>query len=112
MSRYSISAFIFRRDPRVHDNTALPEALRLSEQVVIPCFIFDPRQLEPHPYQSRPGLQFMLQAITGLQQQVQAVGGHVALYHALPERFIKPRAEQKHIHGYETQCLRLSGTDY
>ena len=74
MPPYSNSLFIFRRDLRVHDNTALNEALHLSKQV-LPCFIFDPRQIEPHPYQSKPALQFMLQSIIDLQQQLQAAGG-------------------------------------
>lgn len=96
MTGYSTSLFIFRRDLRLHDNTALHEALRLSQQV-IPCFIFDPRQIEPHPYQSQPGLQFMLQSIDELQQQLQTAGGKLALYHAPPEQAIKQLAEQHHI---------------
>ncbi|MCF7964599.1 MAG: DNA photolyase family protein [Methylobacter tundripaludum] len=96
MTSYSTSLFIFRRDLRLHDNTALHEALRLSQQV-IPCFIFDPRQIEPHPYQSQPGLQFMLQSIDELQQQLQTAGGKLALYHEPPEQAIKQLAEQHHI---------------
>ncbi|MDO9270748.1 MAG: deoxyribodipyrimidine photo-lyase [Methylobacter sp.] len=96
MTAYSTSLFIFRRDLRLEDNTALLEALRLSWQV-IPCFIFDPRQIEPHPYQSKPGLQFMLQSIQDLQQQLQSVGGKLALYHALPEQVVKQLVEQQQI---------------
>jgi deoxyribodipyrimidine photo-lyase len=96
MACYSTSLFIFRRDLRLHDNTALLEALRVSMQV-IPCFIFDPRQIEPHPYQSKPGLQFMLQSIDDLQQQLQEVGGKLALYHALPEQVVKRLHEQQQI---------------
>jgi len=55
MPAHITSLFIFRRDLRLHDNTGLNEALRLSEKV-IPCFIFDPRQIEPHAYLSKPGL--------------------------------------------------------
>jgi deoxyribodipyrimidine photo-lyase len=65
MTPYASSLFIFRRDLRVHDNTALNEALCLSGQV-LPCFILDPRQIEPHPYQSKPALQFMSQSITSM----------------------------------------------
>ncbi|MBA0901052.1 MAG: deoxyribodipyrimidine photo-lyase [Candidatus Nitrotoga sp.] len=53
MMQYQASLFIFRRDLRLNDNTSLLEALRLSERV-IPCFILDPRQVDPHPYQSKP----------------------------------------------------------
>ena len=93
---YAKSLFIFRRDLRVHDNTALNEALRLSRQV-LPCFIFDPRQIAPHPYQSNPALQFMLQSISDLQQQLQAAGGKLGLYYDLPARVIRNLHEQQHI---------------
>ena len=96
MTCYSTSLFLFRRDLRIHDNTALNEALRLSERV-IPCFIFDPRQIKPHPYQSKPGLQFMLQSLKDLQRQLQAAGGKLALYEALPEQVIKQLVEQQQI---------------
>ena len=53
MTLYERALFIFRRDLRIDDNTALNEALRLSKQVLT-CFIFDPRQISPHHYQSKP----------------------------------------------------------
>lgn len=93
---YASSLFVFRRDLRVHDNTALNEALRISGQV-LPCFIFDPRQIEPHPYQSKPALHFMLQSISDLQQQLQTAGARLGLYHALPEQVIRSVFEQQHI---------------
>ena len=96
MTQYGNSLFIFRRDLRVHDNSALNEALRLSRQV-LPCFIFDPRQIKPHPYQSNAALQFMLQSISDLEQQLQAAGGKLALYHAVPEQVIRSAFEQQHI---------------
>ncbi len=88
MTHYATSLFIFRRDLRLDDNTALNQALQLSERV-IPCFIFDPRQLEPHPYQSQTGLQFMLQALDDLQQQLHSLGAELALYHAAPTQVLK-----------------------
>lgn len=86
-ARYPTSLFIFRRDLRLYDNTGLHAALSRSERV-LPCFIFDPRQIEPHPYQSRPGLRFMLESIIDLQRQLQAAGGQLALYHGLPEQVV------------------------
>lgn len=87
MKRYGTSLYIFRRDLRLYDNTALNEAIRLSNNV-IPCFIFDPRQIEPHPYQSKPGLHFMLQSITDLEAQLKGVDGKLALFHAKPHDVI------------------------
>lgn len=85
---YSTSLFIFRRDLRLFDNTALNEALRQSEQVLA-CFIFDPRQIEPHPYQSQPGLQFMLEALEDLQRQFQASGARLHFFHDQPEAVVR-----------------------
>jgi deoxyribodipyrimidine photo-lyase len=96
MTDYSTSLFIFRRDLRITDNTGLQEALRLSKQV-IPSFIFDPRQIEPHSYQSKPGLRFMLQSLQDLQQQLQAAGGKLALFNALPVQVITQLVEQQAI---------------
>ncbi|MBL8014544.1 MAG: deoxyribodipyrimidine photo-lyase, partial [Candidatus Omnitrophica bacterium] len=67
--RYQKSLFIFRRDLRCNDNTALIRALTDS-QAVIACFIFDPRQIDPHPYQSQPGLAFLLESLADLQEQM------------------------------------------
>ncbi|MGR9043785.1 MAG: cryptochrome/photolyase family protein [Gammaproteobacteria bacterium] len=88
MPAYSKSLFIFRRDLRLADNTGLNEALRLSGQV-IPCFIFDPEQIKPHPYQSRPGLRFMLQSLCDLELQLQQVGGCLTLFEAAPDQVIE-----------------------
>jgi len=96
MPAHITSLFIFRRDLRLHDNTGLNEALRLSEKV-IPCFIFDPRQIEPHPYQSKPGLRFMLQSIDDLERQLKAAGGKLALYHAAPQEVITQLFVQQQI---------------
>jgi len=96
VGQYATSLFIFRRDLRVQDNTALNEALRLSGRVIT-CFIFDPKQIEPHPYQSKPGLQFMLQSIDDLRQQLEVSGGKLALFHATPELVIKQLHQQHQI---------------
>ncbi|MDD5631318.1 MAG: deoxyribodipyrimidine photo-lyase, partial [Methylococcales bacterium] len=96
MPSYATSLVIFRRDLRLHDNTGLNEALRLSGSV-IPCFIFDPRQIEPHVYQSKPGLRFMLQSIDDLERQLKATGGKLALYYAFPQKVITLLFEQHQI---------------
>ncbi len=96
MSLYSNSLFLFRRDLRLHDNTALLEATRISAQV-IPCFIFDPRQIESHPYQSKPGLQFMMQSLLDVQHQLKSAGGRLAIYKGLPDQVIIQLVEQQQI---------------
>ena len=93
MPCYSLSLFIFRRDLRLADNTGLNEALHLSGQVM-PCFIFDPRQIEPHPYQSRPGMRFMLQSLDDLEAQLRAAGGTLASFEGEPAAVVKELAQR------------------
>ena len=82
--RYATSLFIFRRDLRLFDNNGLNAALQQSDRVLA-CFVFDPRQIELHPYQSRPGLQFMLESLQDLQRQFQQQGGFLYLFNARPD---------------------------
>jgi deoxyribodipyrimidine photo-lyase len=88
MSRYPLSLFIFRRDLRLEDNTALNAALKHSRRV-LPCFIFDPRQIRPHPYQSLPALHFMRQSLNDLQTQFAAADGKLAVFHEEPCRVVR-----------------------
>ncbi|AEG00118.1 cryptochrome/photolyase family protein [Methylomonas methanica] len=85
--RFAKSLFIFRRDLRLYDNSGLNAALQQSEQVLA-CFIFDPRQIEPHAYQSQPGLQFMLEALQDLQQQFRTHQWQLGLYQGQPEQLV------------------------
>lgn len=96
MTFYENSLFIFRRDLRIDDNTALNEALRLSKQVLT-CFIFDPRQISTHPYQSKPALQFMLQSLKDLEQQLLKAHGKLELFQDLPVNVLKKLVEDQKI---------------
>jgi deoxyribodipyrimidine photo-lyase len=72
--KYTKSIFVFRRDLRLDDNTGLIAALQSSKQV-IPCFIFDPRQIEDsqNPYKSNNALQFMIESIIDLEGQFSSI---------------------------------------
>lgn len=76
MSMLKKTLYIFRRDLRLHDNTGLLEALKNSEEV-IPCFILDPQQINKNPYRSDNGVQFMLESLDDLDQQLQKKGGRL-----------------------------------
>lgn len=67
--KYKKSLYIFRRDLRLHDNTALIEALKNSEEV-IPCFVFDPRQVGKNPYRSINAIQFMIESLKYLKREL------------------------------------------
>ena len=67
---YQRSIFIFRRDLRISDNTGLLKALELS-QIVIPCFIFDPRQVsDSNIFASMNAMQFMIESLQDLQKNL------------------------------------------
>ncbi|MBX7143208.1 MAG: DNA photolyase family protein [Oligoflexia bacterium] len=67
---------IFRRDLRVHDNTALHAALTQCDQVS-PVFIFDPRQISDHPYRSVNGLAFLVESLEELSAELKALGSEL-----------------------------------
>jgi deoxyribodipyrimidine photo-lyase len=83
MPRYDTSLFIFRRDLRMADNTALNEALRHSRKVIA-CFILDDRQIEAHAYQSKPALHFMMQSLGDLANQFESIQANLAFFSGLP----------------------------
>lgn len=96
MPPYQTSLFIFRRDLRLHDNTALNSALQLSQRVIA-SFIFDDRQINPHKYQSKPALQFMLQSLEDLEQQFKKHNANLNLFQGLVVDIIKQLHAQEKI---------------
>lgn len=89
MKQYQLSLFIFRRDLRLHDNTGLLAALQNSH-AVLPCFIFDPRQIEvENPYRSTNAIQFLLESLDDLSSELQQRGGRLAIFYGKPEAVIK-----------------------
>jgi deoxyribodipyrimidine photo-lyase len=69
VKKFNLSLFIFRRDLRLTDNTALIAALKASKEV-IPCFIFDPRQIKDNDFKSDHCIQFMLESLDDLKAQL------------------------------------------
>jgi deoxyribodipyrimidine photo-lyase len=89
MKKHKLSLFIFRRDLRLHDNTALYYALENSEEV-IPCFIFDPRQVgRTNRYKSNNAIQFMLESLVDLEQELQKRMGHLYRFYGQAEKVVK-----------------------
>jgi len=79
--------FLFHRDLRLPDNTAL---LRLAEKgkcrfdtPIIPVFIFDSVQVDAkrNPYYSRPAVQFMCECLEALDVELRALGSRLHIYH-------------------------------
>ncbi len=96
---YKKSLFIFRRDLRLHDNKGLNEALRSSEKVV-PCFIFDPRQItEKNKYRSENALQFMFESIEDLRQQLKKHGARLYTFFGKADEVVEKLIAQEKINA-------------
>jgi deoxyribodipyrimidine photo-lyase len=84
----SKTLFIFRRDLRLEDNRGLISALSESDSV-IPAFIFTPEQIETNPYRSDACLQFMIESLEDLSQQLKSQGGKLYLFFDSPESVVE-----------------------
>lgn len=89
------SLFIFRRDLRLEDNTSLIEALKASKHV-IPCFIFDPRQLKS-PYSSNRSISFMIQSLKELARALEEKKGRLYFFCGEAEKVISKLLTQENI---------------
>lgn len=84
---YPLALHIFRRDLRLADNTALVEALK-SSQKVIPCFIFDKRQIENNPYKSDNCIQFMTHSLQDLDSELKKKNSKLYIFYGHTEDII------------------------
>jgi len=95
MKKHKTSLFIFRRDLRLEDNTALIEALKDSEEV-IPCFIFDPRQMSKmNEYLNTNALGFMKQSLDELNQELKKHKSHLFTFFGETEEVLRRFLEKK-----------------
>lgn len=88
MKQYPLTLHIFRRDLRLSDNTALIEALKCSE-TVIPCFIFDKRQLDINPYKSDHCIQFMANSLCELNDELKNNNSKLYFFYGIAEEVLK-----------------------
>jgi deoxyribodipyrimidine photo-lyase len=73
MLEYKISLFLFHRDLRLQDNTALFECIFNSEYV-IPCFILIPDQIgHKNKYKSNNCIQFMIECLKDLNKTIHKI---------------------------------------
>lgn len=86
--RYQTSLFIFRRDLRCDDNTALLRSLQDSKQVIA-CFILDPRQTKPHPYTSEPAFKFMIESLKDLNGQLLKRKGRLFIFEGVAHEIVE-----------------------
>jgi len=97
--KYDTSLFIFRRDLRLNDNTALLKALKEST-TVIPIFIFDPRQVGPqNTYRSSNCIQFMCESLEDLAHQIKKKKGTISLFKEKAETVVAKIIKQKQVNA-------------
>jgi len=95
--KYALSIFIFRRDLRLQDNTALNSALSQSKSV-IPCFVFDPRQIDDvNKYKTNNAIQFMCESLSDLDEELHKRNSKLYLFYGTPEDIIKKLLASKKI---------------
>lgn len=80
-------AFIFRRDLRLYDNTALNHALNECEEVT-PIFIADPRQLISNPYKSEFAVSFMINSLVELDKELRVRRSKLHVYFGEAEKVV------------------------
>lgn len=85
--KFEKSLFLFRRDLRLEDNTGLIFALESSE-IVIPAFIFTKEQIENNPFRSDHCLQFMIESLEDLQNQLKEKEGKLFFFKGKPEEIV------------------------
>jgi len=94
--RYSRSLFIFRRDLRLADNSALAQAISQSK-AVLACFIFDDSQIKPHAYFSASAFRFMITCLSQLAEEIAKKGGQLVFLHGKPTEVVDTLIRQQHI---------------
>jgi deoxyribodipyrimidine photo-lyase len=85
---YQKSIFIFRRDLRLEDNNGLISALKESEDVV-PIFIFTPEQLVNNSYKSDNAVQFMMESLEELNNDLKKKGSRLFYFYGKPDEVVE-----------------------
>lgn len=94
MQSYDLALHIFRRDLRLQDNTAFIAALKSSKQV-LPCFIFDKRQIDAtNDYRSDNCIQFMANSLQELAQELTDKNGKLYFFYGIAEDIVARLLEE------------------
>lgn len=85
--KFHKTLFLFRRDLRLEDNIGLIFALQFSK-IVIPAFVFTTEQIERNPFKSEHCLQFMIESLKDLDNQLREKGGKLFYFKGNPEEIV------------------------
>ena len=70
--------FIFRRDLRIQDNIGLYEASKQCQNLYL-TFYFTPEQVLKNSYKSNNAIQFMIESLEELEQDIRQYGGELII---------------------------------
>ena len=93
MTKYKTGLVWFRRDYRLHDHTALNQALTQCEQVVV-CFIFDTHILNPLENNDQR-IPFIIQSLREVEGELNQYGSNLCIRYGPPEETL-PEIIQKY----------------
>lgn len=108
MRKYKTSVFIFRRDLRLNDNIGLMNALKNSN-IVIPIFIFTPEQLKNNEYKSNNCVQFMIESLQDLNDQLLKQKSRLFFFYASPHIAIENIIKK---HNIDAVYVNMDFTPY
>lgn len=103
--QYQTTIYLFHRSLRLHDNLGLIAALKNSEKV-IPCFIFDPKQVKNNEYKSENLVRFMIESLEDLNEQLKTKQSKLYTFYGKPESVLN-----KIIQETKSEAIYLNG-DY
>lgn len=85
----NIGLFIFRRDYRLNDNTSLKQLLNKCFKIYT-IFIFTPEQVEKNKYKSEHSVQFMIESLYDLENQINTKSnGSLCCFYGTNENIIE-----------------------
>jgi deoxyribodipyrimidine photo-lyase len=105
-----ISIFWFRRDLRLDDNAGLYHALK-SGRHVLPIFILDTDILDQLLNKQDARLQFIMDALHAIQQQLLGMGATLCVLHGKPVECLRRLLQEHHVvqvfanHDYEPYAI-------
>jgi deoxyribodipyrimidine photo-lyase len=93
MKKYQRILFVFRRDLRLEDNTALQAAMTAGHEV-LPVFIVDDRQVKNNEYRSEAAVQFLAESLFDVHEALSQHNGVLFFGKGVAEKEIIRLAEK------------------
>ena len=105
------SIFLFHRDLRLTDNSALSQALRKTRSI-LPVFILNQEQLSEskNPYFSHPSVQFMCESLADLDASLRGHSSRLSMYYGQSTEAVL--ASLHAVHKFDTLFCNRDFTVY